>query len=315
VAPGYVLGTLTVMTGYFPIRRAQGQPVSVLVLEAGQMFVAAAGRIAHARTVAILLALLFAAALAVITARWTRAERERRQAGTRAARGELLSRLAAMAAHEIRNPLGVIRGTVELMLERSAATLTERDHVALGDINDEVERLRRLTQDLLSLASDKPLSADPLAVGDLLADVARATEAAFPAVKIRCDIGPLPVVDADGGLLRQALLNLLGNAAQAQGTGDVKLRAATHGDTIRIAIQDQGPGVPPDVGDRIFDLYFTTKSGGTGLGLAIARRIAERHGGRLSLAPTPGPGATFVLDLPVRSPVRDRDDNDRPEKG
>jgi two-component system OmpR family sensor kinase len=262
--------------------------------------------------VAILLGLLFAAALAVITARWTRAERDRRLASVRAARGEMLSRLAAMAAHEIRNPLGVIRGTIDLMRERSAATLTERDRIALSDVTDEVERLRRLTQDLLSLAADRPLAVSALVIGDLLIDVARATEAAFPGITVRCELGPLPMVDADAGLLRQGLLNLLGNAAQAQGSGEVTLRASARAATIQIAVQDQGPGVPAGVGDRIFELYFTTKSGGTGLGLAIARRIAERHGGTLSLGTQGGQGATFVLDLPVRS---SGGDNGRQEGG
>jgi signal transduction histidine kinase len=310
VAPGYALGALTVMTGYFPIGRPGGgdggAPRSVLVLEAGQVFVAAQGRVTRARNVAVLLALLSALALAVVAARFTRAERGRQQAATYAARGELLSRLAAMAAHEIRNPLGVIRGTVDLMRERSRATLTERDRQSLDDVAAEVERLRGLTQDLLTLASDRPLALSPTDLGGLLGETARATEAAFPRINVHCEGLGLPTINADPSLLRQLFANLFANAAQAQSEGEITVAAQPgDGDGVQIAISDRGPGVPPDVGDRIFELYFTTKSGGTGLGLAIARRIVERHGGTLTLRRDgrPGAGATFLVTLPARPPV------------
>jgi two-component system OmpR family sensor kinase len=308
VAPGYALGTLTVMTGYFPIGRPDGgSPArSVLVLEAGQVFVAAQGRVTRARNVAVLLALLSALGLAVVAARFTRAERGRQQAASYAARGELLSRLAAMAAHEIRNPLGVIRGTVDLMRERSRATLTERDRQSLDDVAAEVERLRGLTQDLLTLASDRPLALGPTDLGGLLGETARATEAAFPRINVHCEGLGLPTIHADPALLRQLFANLFANAAQAQSEGEITVAAQPgDGDGVKIAISDRGPGVPPDVGDRIFELYFTTKSGGTGLGLAIARRIVERHGGTLTLRRDgrPGAGATFLVTLPGRPPI------------
>ena len=157
IAPAYAFGNLTVLTGYFPIARGDGAVSAVLVLEAGRSFVAAQTRITRARDLGVSLSIVSALALALVAARWNRVERERRAAAARAARGEALSRVAAMAAHEIRNPLGVIRGTVDLMRERSGATLVDRDRVALNDIAEEVERLRRLTQDLLDLSADRPL--------------------------------------------------------------------------------------------------------------------------------------------------------------
>ncbi|HVR63329.1 MAG TPA: HAMP domain-containing sensor histidine kinase, partial [Polyangia bacterium] len=311
VVPGYALGTLTVMTGYFPVAgpgAAASAADRVLVLEAGQVFVAAHRGLARARNGAGLLALLSTLALAVVAARLARAERSRQHAAARAARGELLSRVAAMAAHEIRNPLGVIRGTIDLMRERSAAALSERDRQSLADIGGEVERLRRLTDDLLSLASDRPLALAATDVAALLDESARATEAAFPGIAVRrAGSGPRSI-DADPQLLRQVLRNLLSNAAQAQGEGEIAVAArdAPRGGGVEITVSDSGPGVPADVGDRVFDLYFTTKSGGTGLGLAIARRIVERHGGALALLPAGGrPGATFIVTLPARPPVGD----------
>jgi two-component system OmpR family sensor kinase len=308
VAPGYSFGALTVLTGYFPVRRGgsggaggDGTVGAVLVLEAGQSFVAAHGRIARARNLGVALSVLSALALAIAAARWTRVERERRSAAARAARGEALSRVAAMAAHEIRNPLSVIRGTVDLMRERSGATLVERDRLALSDIGDEVERMRRLTQDLLDLSADRPLSLASVDLGELLAEAARSAQAAFPQIAVRCTLGALPAIEADAARLRQVFGNLLSNAAQAQSSGEIFVRARAHGDAVEVTVEDQGPGIPDELNGRLFDLYFTTKSGGTGLGLAVARRLVERHGGTLVHDALRRPGATFVVTLPLRS--------------
>jgi two-component system OmpR family sensor kinase len=299
VAPGYAFGDLTVLTGYFPIRGRSGAIDAALVVEAGQSFVAAHGRIARARNVGVSLSILSALALAIAAARWTRIERERREATVRAARGEAVSRLAAMAAHEIRNPLGVIRGTIELMRERSGALLGDRDLRALDDVAEEVERMRRLTQDLLDLSADRPLMLAPVMVGDLLVEAARAAEAAVPAIRVACEPGALPPVAADAARLRQVFANLLVNAAQAQQQGTVFVQACAEGDAVKISVADSGPGVPDEIGERLFELYFTTKSGGTGLGLAVARRLVERHGGTLVHERRPGAGATFVVTLPA----------------
>src|SRR6185295_3693168 len=106
---GYALGTLEILTGYFPLR-GDGAVSEVLALEAGQSFIAARAGIARARNVGWSLSILCALGLGLLAARWLRAERATADAGARAARGDALSRVAAMAAHEIRNPLGVIRG-------------------------------------------------------------------------------------------------------------------------------------------------------------------------------------------------------------
>jgi two-component system, OmpR family, sensor kinase len=293
-----------VLTGYFPIRRsdgAGGETTDVLVLEAGEVFVASRAPIERARTLGISLAFLSALGLAIAATRWNRAEHQRREAATRAARGEALSRVAAMAAHEIRNPLGVIRGTVDLMRERSASTLSERDRRALDDVSGEVERLRRLTQELLDLAADRPLVRTLTAVGDLIAESVRATEAAFPANSVRCSVPALPPVLADPTRLRQALENLLSNAAHAQSGGTIEVVASHDRREVRVLIADHGPGVPPEIAERLFDLYFTTKSGGTGLGLAVARRFVEAHGGTLRYLGDHKPGAAFEVRLPIAS--------------
>jgi signal transduction histidine kinase len=246
---------------------------------------------------------LSALGLALAAARWTRAERARQLEAERAARAEGLSRVAAMAAHEIRNPLGVIRGTIDLMRERSGAGLGERDRAALADITTEVERLRQLTQDLLDLSTDKPLILAPTNVAEVLAEAARATEASFPEVRVRSEVPALPTIDGDAARLRQVFANLLANAAQAQERGDLALRARTDGDHLRVAVVDEGPGIPADAEPRLFDLFFSTKVGGSGLGLTIARHLVERHGGVLAYRRNEPRGAIFEVALPARSPA------------
>jgi two-component system OmpR family sensor kinase len=302
VGPGYALGGLTVLSGYFPVRGLTGAVESVLVLDAGQSFLATRERIHRARTVGIALSVLSALGLALAAARWTRTERERGRVAEQAARAEGLSRLAAMAAHEIRNPLGVIRGTVDLMRERSGNALGERDQAALLDITNEVERLRRLTQDLLDLASDRPLSLATTNVQELLDEAARATEASCPEIRVRREVTELPLIDADAARLRQVFANLLTNAAQSQHAGEITVRAHAHGSGLRVAVADEGPGVAAGAEERLFDLYFTTKSGGTGLGLAIARTLVERHGGVLAYHRNQPRGAVFEVTLPQAAP-------------
>jgi signal transduction histidine kinase len=307
VGPAWELGGLVLLTGYFPIRGqgggAGGAVTGVLGLEAGQSFAVARAGLARARNLGVGLSILCALGLGLLAARWTRAEKARALAAARAARGDALSRMAAMAAHEIRNPLGVIRGTVDLLRERSGARLGERDLQALGDIVGEVERLRRLSQDLNDLGAERPLALEPVDLGDLVADAARAAEAAFPGVAVRREVDVPAPVAADPARLRQVLGNLLANAAQAQGqAGEIRIEAARRGGAVHVLVRDQGPGIPDEASERVFDLYFTTKSEGTGLGLAVARRLVEQHGGTLVHRRDLRPGTTFEITLPAGGP-------------
>ncbi|HEX8825830.1 MAG TPA: HAMP domain-containing sensor histidine kinase [Archangium sp.] len=299
VGPGYALGDLQVTVGYFPVRGAGGGVESVLVLEAGRTFSSARDSLRRALWGGVALSAVGALALALVAARWLRDERARREAAAAAARGDALTKMAAMAAHEIRNPLGVIRGTVELMRERSGAKLSERDKESLEDVLGEVERLRRLTEDLLDLSADRPLSAQRVELSEVLEEAARATEAAFPGVKVRRSFPELPPVEGDAGRLRQVFANLLQNAAQAQGEGEVRLAAEVEGSGVRVRVEDDGPGVPPEIRERLFDLFVTGKANGTGLGLALCRRLVERHGGTVALVPEQRQGSTFEVRLPA----------------
>jgi signal transduction histidine kinase len=297
VAFAYAVGDQPVASGYFPVRGPAGEVRAVLALEAGQAFAAAFADLERARSAGVALSALVAAALAAAALQWARSEGRHRAAAAAAARGEALSRMAAMVAHEIRNPVGVIRGAVELVGARGGAALPARDREALADVLGEVERLRRLTEDFLDLSREPALALAPADLAEVVAEAARGLGRSHPAVEVRLDVPPL-AVEADPGRIRQLLANLLLNAAQA-GARVVEVRGRRGGGLARLLVADDGPGVPEALRPRLFDPFATGRAEGTGLGLAISRRIAERHGGALRLVEGTGPGATFELTLPL----------------
>jgi two-component system, OmpR family, sensor kinase len=224
-----------------------------------------------------------------------RAERREREIAERAARGEAVTRMAAAVAHEIRNPLGIIRGAVELVRERAGQGLKPRDQERLQDVLDEVERLRALTEDFLDLSADRPLQAELVDLGVLAEEAARGSRALHPDLDVWVSLGPA-TVRADPARLRQVLANLLANAAQA-GARRAELRGGVQGEAVHLIVADDGPGVAAGLRARLFEPFATSRPGGTGLGLAVSRRIVERHGGALRLA-SESPGAVFELVLP-----------------
>ncbi|MDQ3263815.1 MAG: HAMP domain-containing histidine kinase [Myxococcota bacterium] len=296
VSASYGIGEVTVLTGYFPLREDR-----VLALEAGDAFAQARAGPTRALLVGLLLALVTAAALGAVAVFWARLEGARREVEARAARAEVVSRMAAIAAHEIRNPLAVIRGTVELVDARHRDALPEGVPASLQDVLSEVQRMAQLTDDLLDLSADRALHSAPLDLGPLVEETVRAVRSAHPGVGIRLQSSADPLeVEGDPARLRQVLGNLLENAVQAQGEAEIQVRLERRGAQAAVEVRDQGPGVPPELQERIFEPFFTTRTQGTGLGLALSRRLVERHRGQLTLIPTER-GTAFLLTLPLRT--------------
>jgi signal transduction histidine kinase len=214
-----------------------------------------------------------------------------------AARSEEQARMAAMVAHEVRNPLATIRGAAELIGARSGARLAEVDSAALRDIVDEVQRLNRLTEDFLDLSREPRLEPADVELGELAREAARGLGHAFAGVEVRIDM-PALHVSADPGRLRQVLTNLLANAGQA-GARKVHIVGRAVDGVARVEIRDDGPGIPGDLRRRLFEPFASGRRGGKGLGLAISRRMIERQGGALGLVDDGRPGATFELRLPL----------------
>jgi len=215
-----------------------------------------------------------------------------------------LGELAAIVAHEVRNPLGVIYNATG-SLERLMAGSTD-GATLVGIVREECERLNQIVGDLLDFARPRQLSLHPEDVSRILAEVAEALGAP-PNVQFDVSVAPdLPLVTIDRRLLRQALLNVAINGVQAMPRGGTLHLGATEdadaGEVV-LEIRDEGTGIGEADLPRVFEPFFTTKATGAGLGLAVVKRIIEEHGGQVRVDSTPK-GTTFSFRLPLVRPSR-----------
>lgn len=230
-----------------------------------------------------------------------------------------LGRLSTIIAHEIRNPLMIIRASLATLRRGRLSPAELREAVA--DIDEETTRLNRVVTDVLDFA--RPIRFE-WAEADLNRVCRASAEAAWtgaPPEALAIDLDPsVPPVVTDAERLRTALVNVLANArhavrslAPAEGRGDgglavaapahaaVRLQTRYTGDTVTISIQDRGEGISPEDMAHVFDPYFTTRRAGTGLGLPIAKNIVEGLGGTVSVSSRRGEGTEVRIDLPVGS--------------
>lgn len=219
-------------------------------------------------------------------------------------RKERLAALGAMSAgmaHEIRNPLGIISSSAQLL----AANLSASDSGAqlLGIIQEETSRLNQLIGAFLAFGRPATPQLQPCDLRELVARVLLHLRAlaAERGVRLEGDDGSAPLsVQADPAMLQQVLLNLLLNALDASAAGGlVRVSLERRGGRVVLGVSDQGCGIPEELQSRIFDPFFTTKDQGTGLGLATAYKIVESHGGDLRVTSHAGAGSTFTVDLPA----------------
>ena len=225
-----------------------------------------------------------------------------------------LGELAAGIAHEINNPLAIIRQEAEYaqFLMKQSATGESPELVELKDslreIITQVDRSREITHNLLDFARKREPVLQKVQINRLIEDMARLVEKEAKNKNIaltRLYAPDLPVVTSDPPLLRQVILNLLNNASYAVGQdGEITITTGLLPNReIMITVEDTGGGIPPEILPKIFDPFFTTKpqGKGTGLGLAICHGIIQKVGGRITAASQPGQGATFTIVLPLEA--------------
>ena len=227
-----------------------------------------------------------------------------------------LGRLMAGVAHEVKNPLNAMTIHLELLKQKLAAVpepitvpapaggtrqLDLSKHVTV--IADEIRRLDRVVVGFLKFARPEELRLQPVQLSTIISEVvsmsAPEAEQRGITVRVECPTN-LPDINADPGMLTQAVLNLALNACQAMPTGGT-LKLSCHSAArrrVQIDVEDTGVGIPPENLSKIFDLYFTTKDTGTGIGLSMVYRIVQLHDGDVEVESTPGRGTRFRLIFP-----------------
>lgn len=211
-----------------------------------------------------------------------------------------LGQLAAVIAHEIRNPLGSIQGAVEILGEGLPASDPRVEFAQIA--RKEVASLERLTSEILQFSKPAPpeqLPIDPQEIIEaaclLCADQARRQQ-----VDISLEPAASTRILVDPEQIKQVLLNILINAIQVQPSGGkIEVRVSRDSNEVVISVQDFGPGIAAENLDRIFDPFFTTRREGTGLGLAISYQLVSHNGGRISAKSFPGQGACFRISFPM----------------
>lgn len=213
-----------------------------------------------------------------------------------------LGGMAAVVAHEVRNPLAGIGGALHVIRDRMPADAPDR--AIIGEILARLDALDLLVEDLLLFARPKPPRFAPVTIRPLLertvAHLRRDGGMADLAVTIEGEDAGL---SADGQLLESAFLNLLLNGAQAMGrSGSLRVAISRTGETLVVEVKDEGPGIPEEVRPRVFEPFFTTRHRGTGLGLPVVKRIVEAHRGHIELLCPPQGGTVARVSLPLAMP-------------
>jgi signal transduction histidine kinase len=224
-----------------------------------------------------------------------------------------LGRLSTVIAHEIRNPLMIIKASLRT-LGTDNVTRAQRQQ-ALKDVDEEVARLNRIVNDVLDFARPIRFEYASADLNIVCADAEQASRAgAVATADMKVQVNPNPAVGpivTDAERLRTALVNILMNARHAVAartdrrpgngsTPDIELNVQKDSNGATIIVRDRGVGVSPEDMPRVFDPYFTTKRTGSGLGLAIAKNIIEGLGGSIALQSTPGAGTEIRIEVPSR---------------
>ncbi|HEU5310205.1 MAG TPA: HD domain-containing phosphohydrolase, partial [Candidatus Eisenbacteria bacterium] len=227
---------------------------------------------------------------------------------------EAKSDLISIVSHELRTPLTAIKAYTETLIDNLQSPSFTMQEKFLVIVNEECDRLSRIVNDVLDLSrmesGRRRLKAEPVSIAQLLEDVTGtvAPELTHKDARLRTDLAAeLPQIEADPDLLKQVLVNLIGNAAKFTRHGtDVVVRAATQGERVVVSVEDHGLGIPADKLDRVFERFYRIEEigmdrvSGTGLGLAIVKSVVDLHGGAVRVESVVGEGSRFVFDLPIR---------------
>jgi two-component system sensor histidine kinase HydH len=225
-----------------------------------------------------------------------------------------IGELSAVLAHEIRNPLGSIQGTAEILKDDFQPG--DRKYEFLEIMVKESKRLNKVVEDFLRLARPQPVLMGTCDLAEELQNVLSllSVEAKKRNIALECRLDPIPPIAGDPEKLRQAFLNIVLNGLQASPQGGVVTITMAReepepGGTawVQLVFSDTGPGIPEELREKIFEPFYTTKEGGTGLGLVITRKIIEAHGGSITVESAPGEGVAFRIRLPEKKRTAEKE--------
>jgi signal transduction histidine kinase len=213
-----------------------------------------------------------------------------------------IGRLTSGVGHEVKNPINAIVVHLELLRNKLDSS-DDRALRHLEIIQSEIQRLDRVVQTLVDFSRPVELQLMEQDLREVVASVLLLASAEFETrnVKVSSLLPDTPAIaKIDSDLMKQALLNVVLNGAQAMaGGGKLEVRLSGDARVASISVHDEGEGIPDEVRQKIFDLYFTTKREGSGIGLAMTYRILQLHNGQVDVQSQPGKGTTFVLRLPL----------------
>jgi signal transduction histidine kinase len=279
------------------------EPDQIRVLVMRLIFLAVAGNLVNVLAEALRVQSAQYRKVAEDLAEANRNLREAEAAVRRSDRLAALGQLSAGLAHELRNPLGTMRASAE-MLERSVAGENEVAREVAGFIASEVDRTNTLVTRFLDFARPLKPKLATADLSDVLDRVVALVERDVPQHRVTIyknyspDLAPFPL---DAELIERVFYNLLLNAAQASPEGGIiTLKTRRLNGTAEVAVIDRGPGIDPKIMEQIFNPFFTTKSDGVGLGLPIVSKIVDEHGGRMTVESEPGEGSVFRVYLPIQ---------------
>ncbi len=239
-----------------------------------------------------------------------RARREAEEKLVAAERLQMVGQIAASIIHDLKNPMQVILGNLDF-LNTEGLSSPEKGRKYSGVIEKQVERMLGMCQEILDFArGEVSLALEPVNLLELCRELVETYEKPFAVAGIRLELESQTEQNAPHSLLIdkeriwRALTNLIGNAREVlPGGGAIRVSAVVRPARAEIAVRDDGPGVPEEIQDKIFDPFFTHgKSKGTGLGLSIVKKIVEAHGGEIDFSSEPGAGTTFKIVLPIQAP-------------
>jgi two-component system sensor kinase FixL len=209
-----------------------------------------------------------------------------------------LGEMAAVVAHEVKNPIAGIRGALQVITSRMPAE--QRDRAVLVDIIARLDALNRIVQDMLMFARPRALRHEPVSLAALLHDTAALLNGDQAMSSVSVTVSGTAEIAGDREMLQVVFQNILLNAAQAmEGRGQIDVTITNANGRCCVAIADRGPGMPEDIRAKAFEPFYTTKHRGTGLGLPIARRVVEAHGGRMRIDVPEAGGTTISVELPL----------------